>query len=139
MEIQAVNSININFSSKAAAAKNFAAGEKYSGKVVAEAINLLNYKDVVIPENYKKSFSKCMSEVKFQPIEWLAAKLIRKDYEIGELPLSEIRDRLGLATFGLTELLKLPEAGIRKLINALTFKNYSKKVSECLDEFKREL
>ena len=117
--------------------ENFAAGEKYSGKVVAEAINLLNYNDIVIPENYKKSFSKCLSEVKFQPIEWMASKVMKKKYVAGELSLSEVRENLGLMTFGLTELLKLPEAGIRKLMNALTFKNYSRKVSECLAEFKK--
>lgn len=144
MEIQAVNSINtINFGAKTAVTKKcFAAGEKYSRRVVSEAIRLLETNEPVFPENYRKSFGQCLSEVKFQPVAWTTAKVINfingKNEEIEDVSVDEMRGLLAIVTLGISELLKLPEAGIRKLLNSLTINSYSKKVSECLEKFKGE-
>ena len=122
--------------------EGFAAGEKYSERVVSEAVRLLKENESVFPENYRKSFAKCMSEVKFQPVAWTVAKVInfvnRNNQEVEDVSINELRGYLAIGTLGISELLKLPEAGIRKLANALTLNSYSEKVSECLKEFKKE-
>ena len=61
-----------------------------------------------------------------------------KNEEIEDVSVDEMRGLLAIVTLGISELLKLPEAGIRKLLNSLTINSYSKKVSECLEKFKGE-
>lgn len=120
---------------------NFAAGEKYSKRVVSEAVRLLKINEPVFSENYRKTFGKCMSEVKFQPIAWITAKTInfvnRNNPEIENVSISELRGYLAICSLGISEFLKLPEGLIRKLVNELTYNSYSKKVDKCLSEFKK--
>ena len=138
MKVAPISPVKSNFVKN----KGFAAGEKYSESVVSEAVRLLYGKESVTPEKYRKSFAKCMSEVKFQPVAWTVSKVInfinKNNQEVEDVSINELRSCLAIGTLGISELFKLPEAGIRKLVNSLTINSYSQKVAECLKEFKSE-
>lgn len=111
-------------------------GKDYPDDLVEEAERILNSSQKVDINNYKQSFVDCLADSKIQPLEWLLApfaKLIGSDD-----PMAESRIAVGCCTLGLSEILKMPEAGIRKLISNRNAEKHVAKIKDCMLDLLKE-
>ena len=116
-------------------------GEGFPEKVIQEAGKLLEANDKVEVSRYGKKFGECMADVKIQPLEWLFipyGKVLGKLGAHGTDDINSVRTSLGITTLGITELLKTPEAAIRKLVSDIKAKNFASQVERCMLAMVRE-
>ena len=132
----AVNSSNTKFNGK------FIYGKYYTDEILDIAKKHLKENTLPNIDSLKKEFIDCLEESKIQPVEWLFAPFVwivqKTSGEDDGNTMDLSRFSLGISTLGLTELLKMPEAGIRKLIdNSKADKKY-KEILECMLALKKE-
>ena len=110
--------------------------QEFSDDVIAEAKRIIEAKEQVNSSDYKKSFFDCWKDAKIQPLEWLVSPIAllatKALNESIEKPLETARLAIGMSTLGISELLKTPEAGIRKLISDVNAKKFARQVEECI-------
>ena len=117
------------------------AGENFSEDIISEAERILAGNGKIDPKKYKKDFLECLNDAKVQPVEWALSPLAElykriegEDYN----SVKETRLALGIATLGVSELLKTPEAGIRKIANNIKVKKFVREVERCMLAIVRE-
>lgn len=111
-------------------------GVEYPDDLVDEAERLLKESEKVDINKYKQSLGDCLIESKFQPLEWLMSPFVTL---LGsDDPMLESRIALGCCTLGLSEVLKLPEAGIRKLISNKKAEKHVAKLKDCMLDLIKE-
>ena len=115
---------------------------EFSDEVIAEAKRIIEENEEINPGTYKKSFFDCWKNTKIQPLEWcisplaiLAAKALNEPLD---KPLETARLAVGMSTLGVSEILKTPEAGIRKLVSDAKAKKFAEQVQKCVLAMLRE-
>ncbi|MCQ2754306.1 MAG: hypothetical protein MJ231_04565 [bacterium] len=140
MKILSINSYTGNYSKTNFNGK-YINGKYYTDEIIGVARKHLKENTMPSLESFKKDFWDCLGEAKVQPLEWAAAPfvwLVKKSAGEDDDTMELSRRSLGISTLGITELLKMPEAGIRKLVNnSKANKTYSE-VLECMLAIKKE-
>lgn len=116
-------------------------GEDFPEKVVQEAERILKANEKVNKDNYKQDILSCWEDARIQPVEWLLlpyGKLLEKLGADNCGELSDVRKAIGVATLGVSELLKAPEAGIMKIISNVKAKKFASQVERCMLAMIRE-
>ena len=103
-------------------------GTDYPDEMVEEAENIIKENLKVDKDRYKKSFMECWEDASFQPVTWLFSPYA-KFFKYKESPEP---------TLGISELLKTPEAAIRKLVADIKTDNYVSKLKDCVIDLMKE-
>lgn len=111
-------------------------GVNYPDDLVYEANRLLAAGKEAKIENYRKDFMECWEDVKFQPIAWLLSPFAKLEGSFE--PVKDVRIALGIATLGISELTKLPEATIRKIFAKKSAKKYVEQLKSCMFDLMKE-
>ncbi len=111
-------------------------GTDYPDKMVEEAERLINNNLKVDKEHYKKDFFECWEDAAFQPVTWLFSPYAKM--EGSSDPISDTRMAMAIATLGISELLKTPEAAIRKIIADVKTEKYVSKLKDCVIDLMKE-
>jgi len=137
MKITSINPVNLNL--KQVRNVNFGRlvnGVDYPDELVREAERLLAEGKEAKVENYNKDFMECWEDASFQPVAWLLSPLAK--LEGSAEPVRETRLALGIATLGISELTKLPEATIRKLFAKSGAKKHVAQLKSCMFDLMKE-
>ena len=135
MKVSAVNNYQINSNrvqnrQEKVSFKGIVNGVEYPDELIKEAEKLLAENKEVNIEDYQMDFLTCWEDAKFQPVAWLLAPYAKL---LGSQdPVRETRKSLGIATLGLSELAKLPEASIRKLLSNKRAKEHVTQRKNCM-------
>lgn len=141
MKVSAVNNYQLNTNKiqnrqEKVSFKGIVNGVEYPDELIKEAEKLLAENKDVNPEDYKSDFLTCWEDSKFQPVTWLLSPYAKM---LGSQdPVRETRISLGIATLGLSELAKLPEATIRKLLSNKKAKDHVSKLKNCMLDLLKE-
>ena len=136
MKISAIQSVNSLQNQQQVRFGRTIAGEEFSDAVISEAEGILKSNQRVDAGKYKQDFFECLEDAKVQPLEWLFMPVVRllqfangehAPYNTAELT----RFTLGIGTIGISELLKMPEAAIRKLISNKKANDFASHVEKC--------
>ena len=111
-------------------------GTDYPDEMVEEAENIIKENLRVDKDRYKKSFMECWEDASFQPVTWLFSPYAK--LEGSSDPIRDTRIAMGIATLGISELLKTPEAAIRKLVADIKTDKYVSKLKDCVIDLMKE-
>ena len=136
MHIEPTHLMSLENKSKKMAFGRLVNGKEYPDELVKEAGFLLSENMQVDENRYKESFVDCLFESKINPFSWVLAPLAKI---LGsENPVLDSRISMAVVTLGLSELLSLPEAAIRKNISDKKTGEYVSKVKNCMIDLLRE-
>ena len=118
-------------------------GKEYPKEVVDAAKHFIETKTMPDKSKLEKSLIDCLGEAKFQPLEWAMnpftytiSKAAGEDTPNGYTGLSRLA--LGICTLGASELLKLPEAAIRKMSDNAKINKFISDVKDCIIALQQE-
>ena len=111
-------------------------GNDYPEELINEAESLLLENKQVDNKLYKESFIDCLFDAKIQPLSWLIAPIAKI---VGsENPVLDSRISIAVVTLGLSEILSLPEAAIRKYISNKKAGEHVSKLKNCMIDLLKE-
>lgn len=133
-----INSININHHNYAMNTSfgRLVNGTDYPDELVKEAEEILKTGKTISVEDYKKGFFECVYDSKVKPLAWLMSPLTAA---LGsDDPVEHSRWAIAIGTLGVSEILKFPEASIRKVISDKKAHDYVEKLKTCMIDLLKE-
>jgi hypothetical protein len=111
-------------------------GVDYPDRIVEEAKRLLAEGKEAKLEYYIKDFMECWEDASFQPVTWLLSPYAKLNGS--QEPVRDSRLALGIATLGISELFKLPEAMLRKVFAKDNAKKQLALIKSCMFDLMKE-
>lgn len=135
MRINSINNNYYNFA-KQTSFRGVVNGTNYPDELIKEAEEILKTGRTISVDDYKKGFLECVADSEIQPLAWLLSPVTSA---LGsDNPVKDSRIAIAIGTLGFSELFKLPEASIRKIITNKKANEHVAKLKSCMIDLLKE-